>query len=358
MSYATFTLKQLQDAVEPHTAVETAACGSSGAILATEQGARLLGLFPDKDLPNVLWVHEEVGKQYGEGNWLVGGERLWIAPERTFYYENPRDFEGFHVPADIDPGNYTASSGMIYESAYSLFDLDTNKVYDDTRARRRFAVIADPFATGLPCAAVRIEDSIAVQSTALPFCAWTLAMVYTCGTAAPGTVLFPIRAGGRLLSYFSPIPGERAEVLDGYARFRIDGAAVYKLAIAPEDFVTANACRTVYVSRYPCADTWFCVIKRCAQMPQSQSECVDIPKGDPVGRRGAIQSYNSGPSDLSPVVLPFGELELQLPRAVPDHQRAISRATHELLAYAGSRTQILGLAAEALGLATPPRLYE
>lgn len=354
--YPTFSCKQLQSTVEPHTAVDIETT-ESGAILATEQGARLLGLFPVADLPNVLWVHEEVGRLMGEGQWMVGGERQWIAPERGFYYENPRDFAGFHVPADIDPSNYLRTADMSYESQFSLLDLWTNEVYDDCLARRSFKPISDPYNTGLAYAGARISDSIQVHSTSLAFCSWTVSMVYTCGSAARGTALFPIRPKGQLISYFDPIPADRADIPGTYARFLIDGEAVYKLAIAPEDIAFENRCKGVYISPYPCLDTWFCVVKRGDDLPRTQADCVDQARGNPDGHRGAIQSYNNGSRDAGVEDCPFGEIELQQSRGISNGIHSTSAGTHELLAYAGSMEEMLDVAKAALMLDKRPRIY-
>ncbi len=360
MSYASYTFGQLLSALEAHTPVDTIA-GDDAAALVTERGARLLGLFPSLELPNVLWVHEEAASKYRSGNWMVGGERLWIAPERTFYYENPRDFEGFHVPSDIDPGNYHACAGedLTYENRFSLLDLSTNMVYDGALARRVFSAVPDPYGTGLPYAGVCIDDSIRVPACSLDFCAWTVSMVYTCGTRSPGTALFPVRAEARLLSYFAQVPSSRCRVESGYARFRIDGGATYKIAVAPEDVVFGNPCKAVYLSPFPTDSRWFCVVKRGDDIPRSQQECVDVPQAHPEGLRGAVQSYNNGPrSDSSVDASPFGEIELQLVKGTDsDGDTIVSAGTHELLSYAGSREEMLGVAQAALNLPEPPALY-
>ena len=79
---------------------------STGRMLFTVYGGRLLGVWPKSDGHNPLWIYPDLESTMKTGEWMIGGERLWIAPERHFFYENPRDFEGFHVPAEIDPGEY------------------------------------------------------------------------------------------------------------------------------------------------------------------------------------------------------------------------------------------------------------
>lgn len=356
MPYRAFMFDELKENLSGRTETRTVQSGC-GAAITTAYGARILGLFPDTDFPNVLWNHADLQKQISSGRWMTGGERLWIAPERNFYYENPRDFDGFHVPSSFDPGKYEPDGDGGYRNEFSLLDLSTNEVYDGSVSKRRFEPIDDPYRSGLSCAGIRIHDSVAVRAEALDFCAWTIAMVYTCGAQNPGTVFFPIKQGGTLLSYFDPLPADRAEVLDGYARFLIDGEACYKLAIAPSDMLMETPCKSVYVSPYPTSERWFCVVKRGTRVAQSQDECVDIPRRDPDGTRGVIQSYNHGPTDGPIEDVPFGEIELQLPKARPAGEALVSEATHELLAYTGSRNEVLELARTALQLDSTPSAY-
>lgn len=356
MSYRSFQMKELHDtvdAVAPTELVETA----TGGIVFTEYGARLLGLFPDKNLSNVLWVHKQVESLIGNASWLVGGERLWIAPERHFFYENPRDFEGFHVPAGMDPGNYADSGDTTYVNTFTLIDLNSNELAEKTTMKRVFTPCEDPYGTGLAFAGARIHDSVTAPGADFEFSAWSLAQVYTCGAASPGTALFPISKQGGLLNYFDPIPDTRGQVRDGYARFRIDAAEIYKLGIAPEDMLFDNECKAVYVSPYPAANKWFCVVKRSNDMPRSQQECVDYPKSTPEGTKGAIQAYNNGPDFPLGPDLAFGEIELQLVKGSRDGENTVSSAEHELLAYAGTKDEILELAATALGIEGRPEVY-
>ncbi|MBD3243085.1 MAG: hypothetical protein GF331_21015 [Chitinivibrionales bacterium] len=356
MPYRAFMLDELKRNL-PNRADARVMESGAGALVLTTYGARAIGLFPDTSYPNVLWNHEQIGGQIEGGRWLTGGERLWIAPERNFYYENPRDFDGFHVPSGFDPGTYESDGNGGYRNEFSLLDLSTNEVYDGSVSQRRFAPLDDPYGSGLPYTGARIHDSITVPTDSLEYCAWTISMVYTCGSPNPGTAFFPIKPGGELLNYFDPIPAERAEVRDGYARFRIDGEAVYKLAIAPSDMVMDTPCKSVYVSPYPAGDRWFCIVKRGNRVALTQDGCVDIPKSDPDGRRGIIQSYNHGPTDGPIEDVPFGEIELQLPRAEPREERLVSEATHELLAYAGTRDEMLELARTALQVEEMPLAY-
>lgn len=354
MSYKTYSLDELKQAVSKYTPV-TILESASGAVVLTQYGARLLGLFPAATQKNTLWVNQSLDDVFAGESWRIGGERLWVAPERDFFYENPRDFDGFHVPAGIDPGNYTRAAETAFQNSFSLLNLATNDVFDNTLARRSFALVNDPYAANLAYAGVSITDSIEVQSEGARFCAWSLAQVYCGGPATIGTAFFPIKKGASVLSYFDPIPANRSDVRQGYARFKIDSAAIYKLAIAPEDILWDNPCKAVYVSPFPQGGQWFAVIKRTSDMPRSQGDCLDAAKRDPDSAKGAIQSYNNAPGPEDDSI--FGEIELQLSAGVKHGKKTISKATHELLAYCGSKGEILELAKTALGAGETPAVY-
>lgn len=80
----------------------------------TRLGGRILGIFPDADHDNLMWVNQAVItnaenlRQFtNAGGWNLGGERVWIAPEIQYNIRDRRDFWGtHHVPPQMDPGNY------------------------------------------------------------------------------------------------------------------------------------------------------------------------------------------------------------------------------------------------------------
>lgn len=356
MPYKTFTLEELKDIAEKHTQV-TIRESTTGVLLFINRGARLLGMFPKKNGHNVLWVYSGIRVSLEQRQWMIGGERLWVSPERSFYYENARDFEGFHVPAGMDPGDYRQTGDLVFENDFSLIDCAGNMIYDNSLMKRHFSLIEDPYTTGLAFAGVQVNELVSVTATEQPLCGWSLAQVYTCGPEKAGTSLFPIKAEGTILPYFRPIPADRADVQDGYARFRMDASDIYKFSIKPEDTVFDNPTKAVYVSPTP-QDTsaWTCTIKRTNDMPRSQKECVDQAKGDPDGPKGAIQSYNNGPG-FADEELPFCEIELQLAKGIVEDGRTVSTATHELLAYAGTREEMLAIAGKALQISGEPVVY-
>jgi hypothetical protein len=360
MFYHSFSYDELRSIVQRYTTVIEKE-SDTGKLVFSQFGGRLLGLFPDGRGDNVLWVNEELDPFLVEHQPHIGGERLWISPERNFYYENPRDFEGYHVPSEIDPGEYVCknnSDNVVFESTFSLLEYDQNKLFDNSNKKRSFSVIHDPYRTGLPFAGVSITDEITVPDTEIQMCAWSIAQVYTCGPESPGTVLIPANKKALLISYFNQLPDDRMESLDHYVRFKIDGCFSGKLGIRPEDLDLDNPCKAVYLS--PSAknkSTWFCVIKQSLDIPKTQDECLDMVKSNPQGPKGAVQAFNTDHGSAEPVAYPCGELGLQLAKGKVLHKKTISKATHELLSYSGTREKLLDLVSHILRIKEPPVLY-
>lgn len=353
MSSTLFSIQELESIVQRHGGADIITSGS-GSALRAGYGGRLLGLFPRTDLPNTLWVHQSLERLMSAGQWLIGGERLWIAPERSYYYENPRDFEGYHVPTGIDPGEYVKSDQDCYTNTFTLLNLLTNDIFDGSTMRRTMRPLSDPLQSGLAFAGVSIDDEIRVPHGKSAFAAWSITQLYTGGAAAPGTVVIPTKPGAQTISYFNPIPSQRL-ILDNQAvYFAIDGASEYKLGVAPEHLRSGII---AYLSSWVGHDEWFCVIKRSDSIAQSQQECVDIAKNDPEGPRGAVQSYNSGPELVSDEPCIFGEIELQFKRAAEHPKQLVSSASHELLSYAGRKEEMVEVIQKALALDNPPRLF-
>lgn len=328
----------------------------TGSLVFTNFGARLLGLFPSRHDPNTLWIAHNISDRITSNHWLTGGERLWIAPQRNFFFENPRDFDGFHVSPEIDPGLYNQVSELTYENSFSLLDYIDNRIYNNSIARRRFSVIDDPYKSGLDYAGVLIREHLSIPAQKLEVCPWSLAMVITAGPDQPGTSLFPIRNNSNLLSYFDPIPSDRAKVENGYARFLIDSKYALKLAIRPEDTIWENPAKVIYLSPFPGESRWFCLVKRSDDLPRTQEECVDLAASDPSGPKGAIQAYNHG-CDEEGEIHSYGEIELQLNKGKLLNGSIVSEASHELLGYAGTKDEILSLAGKILSIDGRPEIY-
>ena len=355
MSYQFYSLPEILDSLGGKTGT-VVKYTETGALLFTDFGARLLGLFPSRFELNTLWVAPDLRDRIAQNSWVTGGERLWVSPQRNFYFENPRDFEGFHVSPEIDPGVYKRSGELSYESQFCLMDFMRNLTYNESIARREFQILEDPYKTDLCYAGVRINDFLSINHTDVDVSAWSITQVPTCGPNQPGTALFPLRKGSSLISYFDPIPDDRVSVEHGYARFLIDSQQPYKLGVRPEDVVWENKAKIVYVAPFLDESCWYCLVKRSDDLPRAQCDCVDPAISNPSGPRGTVQLYNHF-FDPNYEYLPYGEIELQFKKGKSANGKTVCEGFHELLGYSGTKDQILKLARSILQIDTLPEIY-
>mgnify|MGYP001042487827 FL=1 len=82
-------------------------------ILVSQYGGRIFGPFLSKDGESIFWTNDvfaapDTFKAFlGSGNWNIGGDRMWIAPEIQYHVPDRSDFWGtVFWPAQVDPGTY------------------------------------------------------------------------------------------------------------------------------------------------------------------------------------------------------------------------------------------------------------
>ncbi|RPI57998.1 MAG: hypothetical protein EHM56_02890, partial [Chloroflexi bacterium] len=66
----------------------------------SQRGGRILGPFPTVDSEGLFWINSawsqpESFRQFlASGNWNLGGDRVWIAPEIQYSVKDRRDYWG------------------------------------------------------------------------------------------------------------------------------------------------------------------------------------------------------------------------------------------------------------------------
>lgn len=367
MSCNSFSSKRIKLIAQKYTDV-VQRDSETGCAIFTLQGARVLGLFPKKEGQNLLWVNSDFEMILKEQQPFVGGERLWLSPERSFFYENPRDFEGFHIPSEIDPGEYEHLENLqpedkffVFESKFSLLEYDNNNIFDANIARRQFALIPDPYKTGLDYIGVTISDTIAVNTPEIKMSVCSITQVCNGGYKAAGTAIVRSSPDTQFIHYYpGQVPPEWIEKSKKYSRFKIDSLKRYRTGLAPDAIDLKNPCKIIYIAPDPMdSSSWSCVIKRSSDLPQTKEQCVDIPRTNPQGSGAALKVFNSGPDsdNKQENIIYFGELELQFAKGKKIGRKTVSKATHELLGYRGTKEEMLALARTALSLSDTPELY-
>jgi hypothetical protein len=326
-------LKALEGSVKTLTLESEA-----GSVLVTEYGARILGVFIG-ERQNPFWVAKNLSDLISRRDWNIGGNRLWVSPERRFYYRKPDSFEEWLCQSSLDPGSWS-----IVSSSGKSVDLEGEAELEDfasqTRIRlsfsRRFSINGTRVRRGLEHVGIRVRDAMVAKGQVKNgINLWSLTQVRP-GESRSGTVIIPTRRGAKPIHYFGKIPGDRLKVSSDHVSFKIDGAAIYKLGIAPEDIAQPGCSRILYYVEHGKNEV-FLLSMSTMMAPVSQEECLDVAKADPDGPKGCVQSYNSG-SDLC-----FGEIELHFKPAVRVKDYFISYADSDIDVFAGKRGEVLRL---------------
>jgi hypothetical protein len=317
---------------------------ANGSILISEYGGRIIGVSVNGS-PNLLWTNPDLETVLENRGFNVGGLRVWVSPERNFFYKDPEVFGEWFCPSELDPGDFKVlnltKSSTTLESKFKLKDLLNNEILNISILRD--VMLEDLDDGGL---AIHVRESLTASSfNKSRVGLWALAQVYP-GRRNTGTVVVPVKRKAEPIHYFGPIPKDRLKVADSHVAFLIDGSYICKLGIKPEDLRVRGWASIGYFTEAPWSneDALIITMETCCA-PRSQAECLDVAKADPEGARAAVQSYNSGPNAEW---LKFGEIELQFPASTLTNGLQFSTVSYTVKAYVGSLEKILDKFREVL----------
>ena len=324
------------------------------SVIISEYGGRPLGLFPQEDCYNLLWVNPNIKEAIKMRNYMIGGDRYWISPERDFFYKQPEMWKEWYCPSELDPANYEILAGSetscTVSSGIFVLNQRTKQGYQG-EITRQFKLINESYYTRVSYCGIEIIDDCVFFRPELKINGWTLAQVISGGIENPGTVIIPTKNNPRPISYFDLIPNERLKVMDNYVAFKIDVDDIYKLAIRPEDIDFSRAAKIGYILKIPESEDYGFLVKLSDDIPKNQNECFDVSRDHPDSEIGVIQSYNSESPDKP--LLNFGEIELQLNLFETIDNASHGKAKHQLFGYIGTKQEILNVVEKYLGINNP-----
>ena len=98
---------------ENNLACQTLALQNDSFILISQRGGRIFGPFLSPGSPSLLWINPAFAEPQAfqaflnAGEWNLGGERVWIAPEVQYTFQDRNDPWGsYHLPDQMDPGQH------------------------------------------------------------------------------------------------------------------------------------------------------------------------------------------------------------------------------------------------------------
>jgi hypothetical protein len=282
-------------------------------LLIVGRGGHALGPF-DRKGQSVLWLNPaawESEQAYAgfiaEGQWNVGGERLWLGPEIRFTVRDRSDFWGTYVlPSEMDPGSYQLEAAE--QTASLVGDLTLprfNPVESEVRLhiKRTYRPAANPLrhlrafaelCDGVVYAGYSHDVSIDTLTTSGEAVveAWTLAQVIP-----DGTLIVPATPGVEFEDYYEPIDDQHLQITSGAALLAVTGRRRYKIGFRSPHL----SGRVGFFKRCPGGQAEL-IVRNFFNDPSS--EYVEEP-ADRVGCRGlSVHVYNDGG-----VFGGFGELE-------------------------------------------------
>jgi len=86
------------------------------SIIISEYGGRIFGPFLSPESESTFWINQALAHPDSfeaflkSGDWNLGGERIWIAPEIQYNVHDRTDFwNTYDLPKQVDPGQYALS---------------------------------------------------------------------------------------------------------------------------------------------------------------------------------------------------------------------------------------------------------
>jgi len=171
------------------------------------------------------------------GDWNVGGDRLWVAPEVDWFWNSAKrpDVQQYQIPATVDPGRWQVENLEPSSCRWrqrSRVECRHRKSAVDIELTRCISLVADadvPYFT--QWMAYRTDNELRVLSgtKGQRIGLWSLLQI-----PAGGQLIFPCRSKPAFRLYFGSIPPALWSRTAEQVTCRITGDHQYKIGFAPD----------------------------------------------------------------------------------------------------------------------------
>jgi hypothetical protein len=162
-------------------------------------------------------------------DWNVGGDRLWLGPERDWFWGDSAALSDHVVPASIDPGTWrlvsSDATGVSLAADTVLTHRRTTEETSVGLTRTIKLVDASPDRV-----VYETRTAVTVHS-GQPVSAWSIVSV-----PLSGTVTAALRGPLTYRDYLSPIDPARLTVSEGRLSLRLTGEKMMKVGVSPDAF--------------------------------------------------------------------------------------------------------------------------
>ncbi len=330
-----------------------------GAVVITPHGGRIMGLFTQKNSANLYFTNPELAspasaEKFLAGEHVLGGDRVWVAPERGLFFKGETLDDGVVTQRSIDPGDWHIAQRsqtcirLVNEFTATYFHHANRPIRGIIE--RTIRLIKSPFAHapdllpgGVHHASYEIASTFRLLESphdSLHFGLWFLIQL----VVPNGGYLYVPTTGKAVIThdYYEPTGPDYLKVTDSphaHVRFKLDSINRHKIGIRATEVLG----RAAYLSNADSTGRATLVVRNFLNNPSAHYS--DVPLHTPTGTQDSIQCYNhnSGPSG-------FGELEFHTPginRMMPD---PVVHDTNQVWSFTGPRTDLVKIAAFLLNL--------
>ena len=190
-------------------------------MLIQEDGCRIFGPYISDSSVPLTWINSKYPKSpsfddfFNAGNWDMGGDRIWIAPEFPFFTKSREHFkESYTVQPGIDPADSHISSeapGLIELSSLLQADL-----YESSWKHKRFHIRRQIRPLSNPLSASCVFSDLVTKVSYCGFQEHIYLEDFTPDAPMPLEIwnLFQVRPGG---TFLIPYRGKTLDYVDYYA---------------------------------------------------------------------------------------------------------------------------------------------
>ena len=324
------------------------------SIIISRHGGRIFGPFLSRDSESIFWTNAafarpDTFKEFlGSGNWNIGGDRMWIAPEIQYHVPDRNDFWGsVFWPEQVDPGTYSLQ--RLESGQWRLSQDMTLQAYNlasgqkELHLERLVRQIEDPLRSvggylelidgvlfaGYEQAVTlteRKQDDIVSE-------AWSLTQLN------PGGVLvIPASPRVEYTDYYAPVDESVQTIHSDHVRLQITGSRQYKVG-----YKAAHVSgRLAYYNHLDDSRSYL-IVRNFFNNPSMPY--AEEPDHSPGCRGHSIHVYNDDGNAGG-----FGELECNLPTIGGETGRSSSRDQLVLWLYVGAPDQVKEIGLHLLGV--------
>ncbi len=324
------------------------------SIIISQRGGRIFGPFLSPESESIFWINKALANPdsfnefLNSGDWNLGGERIWIAPEIQYLVRDRSDFWGsVQVPEQMDPGQYALDrpkpnqwrlSQSLTLEAYNLAtgqkELNLEKLINQVEDPLRHLSNYQALIEGVTFAGYeQVVSLVENKPDDIVSEAWNLIQLNP-----GGRLLIPASPYVEFSDYFEPIDDNYQTIHANHVSLKISGDRRYKVGYKAAHVFG----RLAYFNHFDDGRAYL-IVRNFFNNPAVSY--VEEPAGWP-GRRGhSIHVYNDG-GDLGG----FGELECNGQTMGGVTGRSSSTDQFVLWLYVGASDQVKKLAVYLLGI--------